>query len=313
MSHSYAPVVVFAYNRPDHLRQTLAALAEADLAGDSRVRVYADGARNEAAREGVAAVRTVLVDPVWRDRFAAFEVVASDENKGLAKAIVGGVTGVVEQAGRVIVLEDDLIVSRDFLRFMNDALDFYQSDQTVGSISGFCPLKAPPAGYTHDVMRVPRNCSTGWATWADRWRAVDWTAADAPRLNRDPAFRKRFNSAGSDRVDRLRRQMEGTVSSWSIRFGLWQTASGRDTIFSSFNRLVNSGYDGSGVNTKAGEAINATFKAEGSPYVLAPVETSPAVLAGFRRVYSGSPLARLRRFLITAYDRISPSAPRASA
>jgi hypothetical protein len=63
------------------------------------------------------------------------------------------------------------------------------------------------------------------------------------------------------------------------------------------NRLVNSGYDGSGVNTKAGEAINPDFRAEGSAYVLAPVETSPAVLAGFRRVYSGAPQARLRRFL----------------
>lgn len=297
MNRSLAPVVVFAYNRPDHLHQTLTALADADLAGDSRMRVYADGPRSEAAREGVAAVRAVLDDPVWRERFGTFEVVASDENKGLARAIIGGVTEVVEQAGRVIVLEDDLIVSRDFLRFMNDALGFYEADQTVGSISGFCPLKAPPPGYTADVMRVPRNCSTGWATWADRWREVDWTAADAPRLYRDRAFRKRFNAAGSDRVDRLRRQMQGTVSSWSIRFGLWQAASGRDTIFSSVNRLVNSGYDGSGVNTKAGEAINQTFQAEGSPYVLEAVATSPAVLRGFHRVYSGSPLARLRRFL----------------
>ncbi len=297
MSRSLAPVVVFAYNRPEHLRGTLEALASADLASESPVRVYADGPRNEAAREGVDGVRAVLADPVWQDRFARFEVVAAPENKGLARAIVEGVTNTVESSGRVIVLEDDLIVSRDFLRFMNDALDFYQDDPTVGSISGFCPLRAPPAGYTADVMRVPRNCSTGWATWADRWREVDWNATDAPRLYRDPAFRRRFNAAGSDRVDRLRRQMKGQVSSWSIRFGLWQAASGRDTIFSSVNRLINSGYDGSGVNTRAGEDINPDFRAEGSPYVLTPVETSPAVLRAFRQVYSGSPQARFVRFL----------------
>ena len=126
---------------------------------------------------------------------------------------------------------------------------------------------------------------------------MDWDAADAPRLYRDPAFRRRFNAAGSDRVDRLRRQMKGQVSSWSIRFGLWQAASGRDTIFSSVNRLINSGYDGSGVNTRAGEDINPDFRAEGSPYVLTPVETSPAVLRAFRQVYSGSPQARFVRFL----------------
>jgi hypothetical protein len=297
MTGSLAPVVVFAYNRPDHLRQTLDALAGASLADDSHVRVYADGPRDAAAREGVEAVRKVLADRVWHDRFRVFEVVASEANNGLAKAIITGVSDVLALTGKVIVLEDDLIVSRDFLRFMNDALDFYESDKSVGSISGFCPLQAPPRGYPHDVMRVPRNCSTGWATWADRWQEVDWSAADAARLYRDPDFRRRFNAAGSDRLDRLRRQMKGTVSSWSIRFGLWQTATGRDTIFSSVNRLINSGYDGSGVNTKAGEAINQSFQAEGSPYVLAQVETSPDVLAGFRRVYSGSPQARLRRFL----------------
>lgn len=299
MSRPVAPVVVFAYNRPDHLRQTLSALGDADLARDSRVRVYADGPRNEAAREGVAAVRAVLDDPVWRERFGAFEVVASDENKGLARAIIGGVTEVVEQAGRVIVLEDDLIVSRDFLRFMNDALDFYEADQTVGSISGFCPLKAPPPGYTADVMRVPRNCSTGWATWADRWREVDWTAADAPRLYRDRAFRKRFNAAGSDRVDRLRRQMQGTVSSWSIRFGLWQTATGRDTVFSATNRLTNTGYDGSGVNTRAGDEINQAFDIEGRPYRIEAVDVDPAVLRAFSRAYSGSRLSQMVRALRT--------------
>lgn len=299
MSAALSPVVVFAYNRPDHLRQTLTALAAADLAAESRVRVYADGPRNEAAREPVEAVRRVLDDPAWRDRFAAFEVVASDANKGLAQAIIGGVAEVMETAGRAIVLEDDLIVSRDFLRFMNDALDFYRDDPSVGSISGFCPLKAPPAGYAHDVMRVPRNCSTGWATWADRWCEVDWSAADANRLYRDPAFRKRFNSAGSDRLFRLRRQLEGKVSSWSIRFGVWQTMTGRDTIFSAVNRLTNSGYDGSGVNTKAGEAINQVFVPEGSPYVLTRPVTSQAVLSAFCRVYSGSALARLRRFVRT--------------
>lgn len=296
MSRPVAPVVVFAYNRPDHLRQTLTALGDADLARDSRVRVYADGPRNEAAREGVAAVRAVLDDAVWRTRFGTFEVVASDENKGLARAIIGGVSEVVEQAGRVIVLEDDLIVSRDFLRFMNDALDFYEADQTVGSISGFCPLKAPPPGYTADVMRVPRNCSHGWATWADRWREVDWTMSEAWKLQQDRALRRRFHLAGSDRYDRLQRQLAGKINSWSIRFGLWQFLSGRDTIYPSANHIRNIGFDNSGTHTRSGEEINDAL-GDRRQWTLADVEVHPGILAGFRRAYSGPPLARLGRYL----------------
>lgn len=299
MTGALSPIVVFAYNRPDHLRQTLTALADADLARDSRVRVYADGPRNEAAREGVAAVRAVLDDAVWRTRFGTFEVVASDENKGLAKAIIGGVSEVVEQAGRVIVLEDDLIVSRDFLRFMNDALDFYEADQTVGSISGFCPLKAPPPGYTADVLRVPRNCSHGWATWADRWRQVDWTAAGAEQLRRDPVLRRRFNSAGADRLDRLRRQLLGRINSWSIRFGLWQVLAGVDTIYPVRNHVRNEGFDGSGVHTRAGDEINVTLSDVGSSWMLSQVPVSPAVLRAFHAGYSGPPHKRLVRWIRT--------------
>lgn len=299
MSAALSPVVVFAYNRPDHLRQTLTALAAADLAAESRVRVYADGPRNEAAREPVEAVRRVLDDPAWRDRFAAFEVVASDANKGLAQAIIGGVAEVMETAGRAIVLEDDLIVSRDFLRFMNDALDFYRDDPSVGSISGFCPLKAPPAGYAHDVMRVPRNCSHGWATWADRWRAVDWTASESGRLRQDHELRRRFNSAGSDRFDRLQRQLAGKINSWSIRFGLWHVLNGRDTIYPVVNHVRNIGFDNSGVHTRVGEEINGELSNGHGQWVLTDPAESPAVLEAFRRIYSGSHLSRLGRFLRT--------------
>lgn len=294
MSGPLSPIVVFAYNRPDHLRQTLTALAEADLAAQSRVRVYADGPRDAAAHEAVAAVRGVLDDPVWRTRFAAFEVVAAEANQGLARAIIGGVTEVVEAAGRVIVLEDDLIVSRDFLRFMNDALEFYRDDASVGSISGFCPLPARPAGYAHDVMRVPRNCSHGWATWADRWREVDWTAAEADRLHREPALRRRFDSAGSDRFPRLQRQLAGRINSWSIRFGLWQVLTARVTIYPVDNRVRNIGFDDSGVHTRRGQEVNDTIVTE-ADYILTDPPETPAVLQAFSNIYSGPPTRVLIR------------------
>lgn len=293
----YAPVVVFAYNRPDHLRQTLHALSQADLADESHIQVFADGPRDDAAGPGVEAVRAVLVDPVWPTAFARFQVVFGEQNQGLARAIIGGVTQVIETHGRAIVLEDDLVVSRDFLRFMNEALVYYQPDQTVGSIAGFCPLARPPAGYDHDVMRVPRNCSHGWATWADRWIEVDWTVANAARLKRDPGIRARLNSAGSDRLNRLRHQLAGRINSWSIRFGLWQVATGRDTIYPVVNHVRNTGYDGSGVHTRRGEEVNAHISLSEMPWILSNPPVSPDVLRAFHRVYSGSRLSQLARAL----------------
>jgi hypothetical protein len=293
-----APIIVFGYNRPDHLTQTLTHLAQAQGAAESDLWIFCDGPKPSADRSKIDAVRTVAHDPVWRDRFRSVRVEAAETNKGLARSIIGGVSAVMENAGRAIVVEDDVVVSPDFLAFMNDCLDFYASDASVGSVTGFSPLGTAPAAYQHDVMAIPRNCSQCWATWTDRWAEVDWEARDADKLWRDPVLRRRFNAAGNDRADRLRRQLAGKIDSWSIRFGLWQTLSGRHTIYPVENRVRNIGYDGSGVHTRGGQDVNAKALTEARPYRLEPVTEDRAVLRQVAHIYGGPWHKRVLRELL---------------
>ncbi|MBL4680828.1 MAG: glycosyltransferase [Pseudomonadales bacterium] len=295
MSASYAPVVVFAYNRPDHLSRTLDALSRAEGARDTALWLFCDGPKTGQPTAPVEAVRGVAREPRWAELFASVRVVVAEHNKGLAKSIITGVSEVLRKADRVIVIEDDLLVASDFLRFVNACLEFYRDDSSVGSVTGFCPLKAAPPDYTYDVMAVPRNCSQGWATWTNRWQQVDWDVSTASDLWRDAALRRRFNAAGSDRCDRLRRQLEGRIDSWSIRFGLWQTMSGKYTIYPAHNRVLNIGYDGSGVHSRLGQATNDTMAGDPQPFKLTGVAEDEAVLRAFQEIYSGSPLRRFVR------------------
>lgn len=290
-----APIVLFGYNRPDHMRQTLEHVARADGASDSPLWIFCDGPKPGADPASIEAVRTLAHDPVWQDRFATVQVQVSEQNKGLARSIISGVTAAMERAGRVIVVEDDLLVAPDFLRFMNDCLDFYTDDQTVGSISGFSPLSHAPTGYGHDVIALPRNCSHGWATWADRWVQIDWEAKGAAQLARTPHLRRRFNAAGNDRFARLQRQLADKIDSWSIRFGLWQTLAERHTIYPVHNRVRNIGFDGSGVHTRSGQEINATVLHDSRPYRLTHVTPDPAILRRVTRMYGGPWHRRLAR------------------
>lgn len=296
-----APIALFGYNRPDHMRQTLDHLAGADGAADSSLWIFCDGPKPGADLAQVQAVRMLAQDPVWAGRFASVEVRISEANKGLARSIIGGVSTVMDSAGRAIVVEDDLLVAPDFLRYMNDCLDFYQDDPKVGSITGFSPLSEAPAGYAHDVMAIPRNCSHGWATWADRWRQVDWDAAGAARLSQDRALRRRFNVAGNDRLGRLVRQLEGRIDSWSIRFGLWQSLAGMHTIYPVHNRVSNIGFDGSGVHTRQGEDVNAGALIEPRAYRLEHVAEDPAILRQVARIYSGKWYKRALRGMRTRF------------
>jgi hypothetical protein len=297
MTRSLAPVVLFAYARPDHLHQTLTALAAAKGARDTALWVFSDGPKNAAAKDKVAAVRAVLAEPNWQRGFAKVTLVLADKNKGLARSIIDGVSHVLDRHESVIVLEDDLLVAPDFLQFMNSALERHARTPEVGSVTGYCPLPQPPTAYAHDVYAVPRSCSHSWATWRDRWETVDWSGRGAGRLWQDPALRKRFMATGSDKLDRLRRQLEGRIDSWSIMFNLWHALNDRVTLYPVRNLVRNIGFDGSGTHTGTHDRFHTSIGATGRVLdpTLPPVD--PRVLAAFRKIYSGTLPGRLRRSL----------------
>lgn len=298
-----APVVVFAYNRPQHLQRTLDALAACRLAAQTQVHVFADGPRKPAAAEAVAEVRHVLQAEATLGRFASFHVQASDKNLGLANSIIRGVGQVLATHDRVIVMEDDLVVSADFLEFMNACLAFYKDDASVGVVTGFCPLTSLPSGYAEDVFVVHRNSSQGWGTWARVWKDVDWSASGIDRLNRNWALRRAFNREGNDRYDRLRRQLAGSIDSWSIRFGLSLFLRGLGTVYPVVNRIANIGYDGSGIHSGTGMPKNEQI-AESS-YTLRPVKLDAQIQRAFHRIYSGSMGGRLKREVLALWPPLA--------
>ena len=303
MTNELAPVVVFAYNRPTHLKRTLDALSVCRLADRSCIHVFADGARNAAAQEGVAGVRRLLEEEAKAGRFASFQVYAATTNQGLARSIIGGVGRILEKYDRVIVLEDDLIVSCDFLEFMNACLDYYANDPAVGSVTGFCPLESVPGHDRSEVFMVSRNSSHGWATWRRVWVDVDWTAATAVDLEKDWSLRRKFNREGNDRYDRLRRQLAGRIDSWSIRFGLSLFTRGLGTVYPVANRVQNIGYDGSGVHCGFGESKNARISE--AAYVLNALEIDGRLQREFYRVYSGGFSGRLLRDLLAFWPGLA--------
>lgn len=166
--NNLAPIVLFVYNRPEHTRKTLQALQENNLAPDSELFIYADAAKNDLAQKQVNEVRE-LVDNVIG--FKKTTVIKQEKNTGLANSIIDGVTEIVNQYGKVIVLEDDLVTSPYFLTYMNSALNFYRNNKKVWHISGWnYPINTTELGDT--FLWRTMNC-WGWATWSDRWECFE--------------------------------------------------------------------------------------------------------------------------------------------
>jgi hypothetical protein len=198
-----APIILFTYNRPWHTELTLNALMQNLLASESTLYVYCDGPKKEASEEQkqkIKEVRHIVKSKKWCNEI---HIIESDFNKGLSRSIIEGVSEILQTHERAIVLEDDLVTSKYFLKFMNSALDYYKGRKTVYSISSDRPaysLFRIPKDYNYDVFVSLRPFSYGWGTWKDRWENIDWSLDYLATFLSIPEQIKAFNRGGEDLV-----------------------------------------------------------------------------------------------------------------
>ena len=242
-----APICLFTYNRLDDTKQTIEALQNNYLAKQSRLFIFSDGPKNDGAKEKVKQVRSFIKDV---EGFAEVVIYESPKNKGLANSIISGVTQVVNTYGKVIVLEDDLRTTPNFLDYMNQALDFYKNNKEVISICGYGLKIKKPKDYKTDFYLYGRSSSWGWGTWKEDWETVDWEVKDWQEFKNSKQKIKEFNYNGSDMFKMLKSTVEGKGNSWAIRFGYAQFKQQKYSLMPFESFIENIGFGAEGTNTK---------------------------------------------------------------
>ena len=298
---SFAPIVMFVYNRADHFKKTYSALAKCDQAKESELYIFSDGPKNKDGAPKVEEVRTALKEIENDSAFKKITVIASPVNKGLAASVIAGVTDVINKYGKVIVVEDDCMPSVHFLSYMNNALDFYENDKKIGSIAGYCPVIDFPEDYENDLFVAYRSCSWSWACWADRWQGVDWELKNMKDFYNSPALIRKLNSNGSDRFLRLYRQTKGNGSSWSVRFGAHLVKNDLLTVYPRYSYITNIGCDESGVHSKTDDAEKMRVdlsKAIENPS-FADVEIDKRIQKIFKKHYSYGFVSDAKKLIAT--------------
>ena len=296
-----APIVMFVYNRVDHFEQTYEALCQCDEAKESELYIFSDGAKTEKDVSKVEAVRAAIREKRQMQHFKEVHIVESQENRGLAKSVIAGVTKVIGEWGKVIVLEDDCVPSEFFLKYMNQCLDYYESNQRIGAISGYVPQLLSSTENGADVFFAYRSCSWGWATWKDRWENVDWELKEMQDFYRDVKLVRRLNANGSDRFLRLYRQTKGNGSSWSVRFGAHLVKKNMLTVYPKYSYVQNIGCDSSGVHSKEEDSEKMQVdisKALREVHLVEPyIDTK--IQQAMKRHYSGGMLSDIKRAVAT--------------
>jgi len=231
------PVIVFTYKRTGSLRGLIQSLQKCPEAQNTMLYVFSDGPKNAEDFKMVKEVRNYILSI---SGFKEVKYFFSEANSGLAKSIISGVSQILNISDSVIVLEDDLIVSPDFLNYMNKALAFYSSNNKVFSISGFTmPIKGLA---TNDVYFTKRSSSWGWGTWKNRWDKIDWQVEDYAQFSKDKKIRRRFNEMGSDMSSMLDRTMQGKINSWAIIWCYNQFKYDQLTVYPAASKVINAGF-----------------------------------------------------------------------
>ena len=239
-----APIVLFVYNRPLHTQATLEYLEKNDLASGSELFIFADGKKeNISSQELNSFLETQkIINQKWR--FQKICVVEREKNYGLADNITAGVTQIVAQYGRVIVLEDDLLTSKFFLKYMNDALNYYENEPKVMHISGYTQavgLKLPQTFF----YNMPS--SWGWATWQRAWQFFEVDIETSWRRLNELKQVEKFDLDGSKHFRaHIMLNINGERKTWAIRWCLSVFFKGGFCLLPQQSLVKNIGFDSSG-------------------------------------------------------------------
>ena len=273
-----APIVIFVYNRPVHTRQALEALQKNALSSDSALLIYSDAAKSESQAEAVREVRKYIRTITG---FRSVNIIERDRNWGLANSIIDGVTSVVNERGRIIVLEDDMVTSPYFLTYMNEALEKFADDDRVASIHGYVyPVTQP----LPEAFFLPGADCWGWATWSRGWACFNgdgqFLLDELKRRKLIRAFD--FNGAYSF-SKMLEAQIKGDNDSWAVRWYASAFLTGKLTLYPGRSLVHNIGFDGSGEHCGATEVWATKLSTYPIDLNGIPVKASPAAWRAFEK------------------------------
>ena len=292
---SDAPILLFVYNRPEHTRRCIQSLLKNSLASESYLFIYADGAKDSTQQEAVNEVRNYIRTI---QGFKQTTLIERSENWGLARNIIDGVTTQVNRYGKVIVLEDDLVVAPYFLQFMNDALEVYKDEPKVGHIQAcdFTQDSSLPSTFL-----IKWTGSWGWATWDRAWKYFNPNGKELLQELEERKLTRIFDFNGKYGFTRmLRRQIEGKNNSWAIR---WNASLFLKDILSlnvGRSLVQNEGFDGSGTNCGGGGLYASHLYLQPLPVIpISPIEENKEARQAFVRYY-----ARTNSFWAKAIRRI---------
>jgi hypothetical protein len=239
-----APIGLSAYNRINHIKRTVEALRSNTLATQSDLYIFSDAPKPGDEAE-VAIVREYLHTI---DNFKSVNIIERSENSRVANNR-GGIKMLLEQHGKCIFVEEDIITAPGFLQFMNDALVHYKNNDQILSVTGYCQPITIPKSYSDDVYFLKRFCAWGFGIWKDKYEIINPVSKEQlDLLKSDKKKLPEFEMFGDDLLYMLEKEVNGQIDALDVKAMYWQNILNLYTVYPRQSLTQNIGCDGSGIH-----------------------------------------------------------------
>jgi hypothetical protein len=286
MENKLSPIVLFVYNRPWHTLQTLESLRLNELADKSELFIYADGAKSNASEEDLEKIqetREIIAQNKW---CGTVNIIESNQNKGLATSIIDGVTEVINKYGKIIVLEDDLILSKVFLKFMNRALTTFESKNEVMHVSGYLfPFKK---NFDNNFFIKGGTSTWGWGTWKRAWDNFEISGKKLhEKISKSQDLINQFNyKSNYNYLKMLDDCVNGKNNSWGIRWYASVFLLNGLGFFPYKSLVENIGHDGSGMHCGESSHFSNNSLIENIEVIDIPIKENVNARHAFTKFYN---------------------------
>ncbi|MGJ1384692.1 sugar transferase [Sphingobacterium spiritivorum] len=295
-----APIVLFVYNRPYHTRRTLEALEKNSLSAQSNLYIFSDGPKaNDVDMQRVNEVREIIRSPV---NFANVYIDERERNFGLAGNVINGVTEVVKRYGKIIVLEDDVLLAPYALEYFNDALDKYEKVDKVMHIGSY--MYNINRNNLDETFFTRLSMSQAWATWSSAWNHFE----EDINVLLSKFDKKKIKAFTFDHTmnfwKQINEQKDGKVDSWAIRWYASIFLNDGLALQTKYSLLENIGHDGSGVHSSISSMFDSEIqrsKISFFPEIIQENLKAYEILKYYFKHRKGSLLKRGFRFLRNKY------------
>lgn len=248
---TYSPIILFVYNRFEKTVKTIDSLLLNKESKSSELYVFSDGPKTNQDRIEIQKIRNHINSLQGFKKIFLYE---RESNLGLANSLISGINEVFTKSTTAIILEDDIVVTKYFLNYMNESLIQFKSNNNIFSITGYSFKNKINS---NDIYVFNRFMSWGWATWKNRWNSINfnYSKSDIPLLLQE---KRKINLAGEDLIDMYTAQIEKRIDSWAVRFAIGQCLNNGLTIYPRYSLVDNIGFDNEATHTKRFNSIYIT-------------------------------------------------------